>query len=234
MRQQRPRGTTTRESVVQAALDVVDSVGLEALTIRAVAAAVRAPPMSLYTHFANKEELINLMYSAVTTRLYIDSGCETWQTELTALGHHIRATLLAHPRWTPILSRRSAPTVVGVRERVLAMMAANGFTAPAALAGLSSLVLSSIGLVLVELTYLEPDGGSTLTGRFNRLKALFDESKPSDAPTTREAFAKAPRFEPASLFDFSVKTLIAGLEQSVARAGRAWPESPPSEAGSPR
>jgi AcrR family transcriptional regulator len=202
--------------VVQAALDVVDVVGLEALTIRAVAAAVSAPPMSLYTHFANKEQLINLMYSAVSTRLYVDSGCETWQTELTALGHHIRATLLAHPRWTPILSRRSAPTVVGVRERVLAMMTAHGFTAPAALVGLSSLVLSSIGLVLVELTYLEPDGGSTLTGRFNRLKSLFDESKASDAPTTREAFAKAPGFELASLFDFSVKTLITGLEQSVA------------------
>jgi AcrR family transcriptional regulator len=215
MRQQRPRGTTTRDSVVQAALDVVDVVGLEALTIRAVAAAVSAPPMSLYTHFANKEELINLMYAAVATRLYVDSGCETWQRELSALGHHIRATLLAHPRWTPILSRRTAPTVVGVRERVLAMMTANGFTAPAALAGLSSVVLSTIGLVLVELTYREPDGGSTLTGRFHRLKALLDESEPSESPTVREAFANAPVFELGKLFDFSVKTLIVGLEQSV-------------------
>jgi TetR/AcrR family tetracycline transcriptional repressor len=221
MRQQRPRGTTTRDSVVQAALDVVDQVGLDALTIRAVAAAVSAPPMSLYTHFANKEELMNLMYGAVTARLYVDSGCATWQTELSALGHHIRETLLAHPRWTPILSRRTAPTVVGVRERVLAMMAASGFTAPAALTGLSSIVLSTIGLVLVELTYREPDGGSTLTGRFNRLKALFDESEPSEAPTIHEAFAKAPVFEFTSLFDFSVKALITGLEQSVApRAAR--------------
>jgi AcrR family transcriptional regulator len=221
MRQQRPRGTTTRESVVQAALDVVDQVGLDALTIRAVAGAVSAPPMSLYTHFANKEELINLMYAAVTARLYVDAGCDTWQTELSALGHHIRETLLAHPRWTPILSRRSAPTVIGVRERVLAMMTANGFTAPAALTGLSSIVLSTIGLVLVELTYREPDGGSTLTGRFNRLKALFDESEPSEAPTIHEAFTKAPGFEFTSLFDFSVKTLITGLEQSVAtRAAR--------------
>ena len=216
MRQQRRRGTITRDSVVQAALGVVDVVGLEALTIRAVAAAVSAPPMSLYTHFANKEELINLMYAAVTTRLYVDSGCETWQTELSALGHHIRETLLAHPRWTPILSRRSVPTVVSVRERALAMMTANGFTAPAALAGLSSLVLSTIGLVLVELTYREPDGGSALTGRFNRLKALFDASEPSDAPTTHEAFAKARGFELGDLFDFSVKTLIVGLEHSVA------------------
>jgi len=187
---------------------------MEALTIRAVAAAVSAPPMSLYTHFANKEELMNLMYTAVAKRLYVDSGCDTWQTELLALGHHIRQTLLAHPRWTPILSRRTAPTVVGVRERVLAMMAAKGFTAPAALTGLSSIVLSTIGLVLVELTYREPDGGSTLTGRFNRLKALFDESAPDDAPTTHEAFTKVSPFELGSLFDFSVKTLIIGLERS--------------------
>jgi AcrR family transcriptional regulator len=215
MRQQRPRGTTTRDSVVQAALDVVDQVGLDALTIRAVAGAVSAPPMSLYTHFANKQELMDLMYAAVSARLYVDSGCDTWQTELSALAHHIRETLLAHPLWTPILSRPRAPTVVGVRERVLAMMTDNGFTAPAALTGLSSVVLSTIGLVLVELTYREPDGGSTLTGRFNRLKALFDESEPSSAPKSREAFANAPDFELGSLFDFWIKTLITGLEQSV-------------------
>ena len=176
--------------------------------------------MSLYTHFANKEELIKLMYVAVTTRLYVDSGCQTWQTELSALGHHIRETLLAHPRWTPILSRRSVPTIVGVRERVLAMMAANGFTAQAALAGLSTIVLSTIGLVMVELTYLEPGGGSALTGRFNRLKALMDESETREAPTTRAAFANAPDFELKSLFDFSIETLIVGLEQSVVRPPR--------------
>jgi hypothetical protein len=106
--------------------------------------------------------------------------------------------------------------VVGVRERVLAMMTANGFSAPAALAGLSSVVLSTIGLVMVELTFREPDGGSTLTGRFTRLKALFDESAPDVAPTTREAFAKAPPFELGNQFEFSLKTLIVGLEQSVA------------------
>ena len=227
MRQQRPRGTTTRDSVVSAALGVVDQVGLPALTIRAVAAAVNAPPMSLYTHFSTKEELIDLMYVAVADRLYVDSGHDTWQAELSALGHHVRETLLAHPRWAPILSRPSTPTAVGVRERVLAMMVANGFSAPAALSGLSSVVLSTIGLVLVELTFRDADGGSTLSGRFERLKALFDsDAARGSAPTTSEAFARVPAFDLSAHFDFSLRTLISGLECSnPGQMGASQPSS---------
>ena len=79
-------------------------------------------------------------------------------------------------------------------------------------------VLTTIGLVLVDLNFREQDGGSTLTGRFHRLKAMFDPSVPTNAPTIRDAFANAPTFDLGGLIDFSIKTLIVGLEKSVARA----------------
>lgn len=217
MRQQRPRGTTTRESVVSAALDVVDSVGFDALTIRAVAAAVSAPPMSLYTHFANKEELLDLMYLEVSHRLYPDLGQATWQAELLALSRHVRATLLAHPRWTPILSRSAPPATpsrVSGRERLLKLMVADGFAPESALGGLSACVLGAIGQVLLEVTFRADDGESTLGRRFQRLKGWFDEHEELETePTTRQAFANAPSFDMSATFEFMLQTLIAGLEQ---------------------
>lgn len=214
MRQQRPRGTTTRESVVSAALDVVDSVGLDNLTIRAVAAAVSAPPMSLYTHFANKEELLDLMFVELSRRLYPDSGQPTWQGELSALARHLRRTLLEHPSWTPILSRRvTVASAVPVRERILKLMVEAGMTAEAALGGLSAVVLGTIGLVLVELRFREGDGGSALGKRFESLKSHFDEQQAGDQPTTRQAFVGTPSFAIEKSFELMLETLIAGLDQ---------------------
>ena len=212
MRQQRPRGTTRREAVVDAALKVVDDVGIEGLTIRAVAALVGAPPMSLYTHFANKEELLDLMYAEVSRRLYQDSGQPTWQTELSALAFHMRGTLLAHPRWTPLLSRPSPPAAVPARERVLALMVAAGAPADAALRGLSAAILVALGLIMVELTFRQPDGASTLSRRFDTIKAAFAEGRSgSEEPVTRAALSGPSHFDFEETFRFSLDTLIRGL-----------------------
>jgi len=214
MRQQRPRGTTTRESVISAALDVIDDVGFDNLTIRAVAAAVSAPPMSLYTHFANKEELLDLMYVELARRLYPDSGEQTWQGELAALARHVRSTLLAHPHWTPLLSRRvSVTSAVAVRERILTLMVESGIRADAALAGVSAVVLGTIGFVLAEHRFREGDGSSAFDRRFERLKTHFEEQPEGEEPTTRLAFAGTPSFAMQKSFEMMLETLIMGLEQ---------------------
>jgi AcrR family transcriptional regulator len=216
MRQQRPRGTTTKEAVVSAALDVVDRVGVRALTIRAVARRVGSPPMSLYTHFSNKEELIDLMYGEVARRLYADAGQDTWQKELLALGHQVRSVLLQHPRWTPLLSRPAPPTAVGARERLLRMMTDAGKTPETALRALSSTVLVAVGLALVELTFRDPEGDSSFGKRFDRLKTWFENDVPAlNSPVAKAAFSKMPRLDFSDTFDFTIRALIGGMGAPV-------------------
>jgi AcrR family transcriptional regulator len=212
MRHQRPRGATTAEAVVNAALALADEVGLEALTIRAVAQRVAAPPMSLYTHFASKEELLDLMYAEVARRMYADAGHPTWQAEFTSLCHQLRALILGHPHWTPLLSRTARPLSVPVRERVLALMTSDGFSPENALHAFTSIVLAALGLVLVELKYREPGGVSTLATRFDRLKtAVASEESGVDEPVTRSAFNVAS-FDISAVFSFTLANVIAGLE----------------------
>jgi len=219
MRQQRPRGTTTRESVVNAALEIVDRAGIDGLTIRAVGGLVGAPPMSLYTHFANKEELLDLMYAELARRLYTDAGNSTWQAELSALAHNMRRTLLAHPRWAPLLSRPAPPTTSLVRERILKLMVEAGIPSAEGLQALSAAIVSAIGLVLVELTFREPDGASSFARRFERIRNLF-ESQPTQAaePTSSEAFAKVRHFDFDEIFRITIATLIDGVDARRAHA----------------
>jgi DNA-binding transcriptional regulator YhcF (GntR family) len=57
-------GELSRARIVAAAIDIADREGLGALSLRAVAAKVEAPVMSLYRHVENKDELQRLMADA--------------------------------------------------------------------------------------------------------------------------------------------------------------------------
>src|SRR5882724_7082554 len=52
------RTRLTKQAVVQRALALADSDGLDALTIRRLATDLGVTPMALYWHFRNKEELL--------------------------------------------------------------------------------------------------------------------------------------------------------------------------------
>lgn len=199
--------------MVDAALRVVDQVGIDALTIRAVATAVGAPAMSLYSHFANKEELLDFMYAEVALRLYADGEHPTWQAAIRALCLQIRNILLEHPRWFPLLSRPARPMAVPLRERVLAMMANAGIPPEDALVSVTNAGLHSIGFTMVELSLRDARGASSLTKRFEALRKWTDQSAAaSQHPVTRAAFARLGHLDLTKTFEVSVTTFIAGLE----------------------
>ncbi len=214
MRRQRPRGTITQDAVIDAALIIVDRSKVDGLTIRAVARQVGAPPMSLYSHFANKEQLLDLMYGEIVRRMYPDQGHTSWQSELFALCQHVRGVLLEHPNWTVLLSRPAAQHSVPVRERILAMMVSDGMAPDVALTALSGAVLSSMGFVLGELTLRTSEGESSLVQRYERLREWSETAE--DAPVTSSAIAKTERFDADAVFLFTLRALVQGM--SVQRA----------------
>jgi AcrR family transcriptional regulator len=214
MRSQRPRGTTTREAVVNAALAVIDRDGIDALTIRAVASAVNAPPMSLYTHFANKEELLDLMYHELSRRLYADSGDPSWRQELRHLASQVLGLLREHPHWTNLLSRPKRPFSSPVRERVLALMVADGIEPGVALRGLAAVLMFAVGQVLLERHY-DLEDTSAIERRFDYVREMVESEPPDQSPATRAGFARVRKLDMASNFEFAVDAMILGIAQST-------------------
>lgn len=199
---------------------VVDEVGIEGMTIRRVAEQAGAPPMSLYTHFSNKNELLDLMYSEIASRMYRDQGYENWQTELLALCARIRNLLLEHPNWAPLLSRPVPPLATTLRERVLKLMMADGATSDEGLRALSSAVLVSLGLALVELAFKGRDGESAIEKRYSRLKEWVDSQDLGKHEATRAAMSKVPRFSLLDTFEYTARALIAGIQADIERRKR--------------
>jgi len=103
------RSPLTRERVLRTALAMVDKGGLEALSMRKLAAELGVEAMSLYNHVANKEDLIDGMIDLVFGEIELPPSDGDWKTAMRRRAISLRDVLLRH-RWAIGLmeSRRNA------------------------------------------------------------------------------------------------------------------------------
>jgi TetR/AcrR family tetracycline transcriptional repressor len=110
-----------RDEVLQAALGLLDEVGLDALTTRRLG--VR--PGALYRHFDSEQALLNAMVDAVVSGGSGDGPPRpadgTWDEQIRTIATGARAAMLTHrdgarlgsPTWCPVRvpsrARRSSP-----------------------------------------------------------------------------------------------------------------------------
>jgi AcrR family transcriptional regulator len=81
-------GGLTRAAIVATALAVADAEGIAAVSIRRVAAELSARPMSLYTHIASKDDLVDLMVNEVIAEVLVPEPLPAdWRAALTAIAH---------------------------------------------------------------------------------------------------------------------------------------------------
>jgi AcrR family transcriptional regulator len=206
------RTRINRHSVVNAALLVVDNVGLDGLTIRGVARVVGVPAMSLYSHFAKKEDLLDLMYGEISRRLYPGPEHTSWEGALGAFCHKIREVVLAHPGWVPLMSRPAPVLSLPGRERLLKLMTTAGIPAERAMATLSSAGLLALGLSIAELSFRDRDGVSGFTKRFENLQAqVTNPDFAGENPITSSALSHSRGLDLGTNFSSTVETFITGL-----------------------
>ena len=126
------RERPTREAIIAAATDLADTHGLDAVSIRRVAAALKTRPMDLYHHFARKDELIDLMVDEVIAGALLDEIPHDWRDALSAIARALRAVCLAHP-WMVTAAGQQAllgPNVMRHVEQSLEATAALGLDWP--------------------------------------------------------------------------------------------------------
>jgi AcrR family transcriptional regulator len=92
------RPAHTRESIAAAALQIADTRGFEAVTMRNVAAALGAGTMTLYHYVRNKEELAALMSEAIMSEIVIpaDELPDGWREGLAEIARRTRRIFAAH------------------------------------------------------------------------------------------------------------------------------------------
>jgi len=124
------RPPLTRQRVVAQALAIIAQDGVEALTMRSLAARLGVVPGALYRHVRNKEQLQDLVLDGVLAE--VDDNVDPalpWTGQLTMLARRLRAVLEDHPGVAGLLQRRDplGPHSLVLAEAFLAPLHAAGF-----------------------------------------------------------------------------------------------------------
>jgi len=93
-----PRPAYSRAQITEAAVRIADADGLEAASMRRIAAELGTGAMSLYRYVPSRDDLIELMYDHVVGTLDVpDRPTGDWRADLRLVACNTREMWLAHP-----------------------------------------------------------------------------------------------------------------------------------------
>ncbi|MEW2145700.1 TetR/AcrR family transcriptional regulator C-terminal domain-containing protein [Micromonospora vinacea] len=113
-----------REQIIAASIALADEGGLEAVSVRKVAARLNAGPMRLYGFIATKDELFDLMADEVYAEILPEEQAGDWREALRILAHRTRQAALRHEWLADLLGGRPTlgPNGFAVTEAKLAAL----------------------------------------------------------------------------------------------------------------
>src|SRR5580698_2898819 len=120
----------SEDAVVDAALAILKSEGLQAVTMRRVAAALDTGAMSLYVYVAGREGLLQAMLDRVTATIELQAPDPSrWRAQLHSLLARMHQALVGHPGMAA-LTLADPPTsevILTLTENLLEILFAGGF-----------------------------------------------------------------------------------------------------------
>lgn len=223
----------TQAALVQAALVVLERDGLDALSMRRVAAELGLQAASLYWHVRNKEELLELLADAAVAGMDLSVVPGDWREQVRVLAHRYRALLT---------SRRDVPRLVAGRfvvgrhasatmEHTLGVFRAAGFSPGGAAAAMYLISVTYVqGFVLQEMNPMRAVEalGGTPADAMAVVSAELAELPPEAFPHLAEASSYLTTMNLDERFDWGLECILDGLQLQLASSPVA---AEPGEAG---
>lgn len=163
-----PDATTTplsRDSVLAAALALIDQRGVEAFSVRDLARSLGVYPTALYWHVpGGRNALIAGAVTVAVGRLEAPAPGADWQAELRALFARYRKAVHRHPRIAPVLGAQlvsNASLDPVLLDRILALLESAGFAQQGLFDAYNVVIAAMVGFVTLELApqpHDDPDG----------------------------------------------------------------------------
>jgi AcrR family transcriptional regulator len=211
----------SQEAVIDAALAILKSEGLDAVTMRRVAAALDTGAASLYVYVSGREALLQAMLDRVTATITLEvPDTDRWREQLHGLLERMHAALLAYPG-TAALTLADPPTsetVLLVAENLIGILLAGGIEAQDAAWACDILVL------LVTAVASEDDVRAARGQSGERQQQVMDEiyanftALPADRfPLLRAHATQMVTGDSTARFRFAIDVVIDGV---LARGAR--------------
>jgi TetR/AcrR family tetracycline transcriptional repressor len=204
----RPRSPLIdREEAIAKALEVIDSDGIEAFSMRKLGSALGVNGASLYHHFKDKDEILRGVQRLIMRQAQVlppASKRATWQDCAVKSVIRYRAALLAHPNAAPLMVPTMARTTgMAQRDYLVGKMLADRVPA-----GLCHPIIDSVETLAFGSALFNPQQVAT-PGRFPS-RAL------NEMPNLALAVRSAPRTADR-MFRLELRALLDGWTALIDR-----------------
>ena len=122
------RRPLTRDSILSAALELVDTEGLDALTMRALGARLGVEAMSVYHHLPSKQAVIDGIVDLVWAEVTLTGETRDWRKAVRRTARSAFTTLLRHPWANRIRATSGGPARMAYIDASLGHLRRAGFT----------------------------------------------------------------------------------------------------------
>ncbi len=202
------------------AVGIADAEGLEALSMRRLAADLGSGTTSLYRHVAGRDELLDLMVDAVRGEHPAQPPTGDWRADLGGVAHLMRADLLRHSWLGGALMSRLALGPNSLRRVDFALAAAGSLTSDASLAitlirSLHHYVLGAVADQLAEQDAQRRTGLTEEQWRESVGPYVRDIVKSGVYPHFARSVIEAEDLDADRQFEFGLDCQLAGIAAQV-------------------
>ena len=205
----------SREQVLSTALDLLDEVGLDHLTMRRLASALGVQNGATYWHFRSKQALLEAMADTLLTGLTAGLDAELPLVErITELARRLRGALLSRRDGARLFSAVffPLPNALAYGEAMIAALGESGMSSRDASWAADTLTYYVVGHTIEEqLAVALPDRGHDATAR------LTDAVDPQRHPHMYTALAHIPAPHHQEHFDYGLRLIVNGIRADTER-----------------
>ncbi|GLZ34141.1 TetR family transcriptional regulator [Lentzea sp. NBRC 105346] len=208
-----PKPALSLDRVVAAGIEVADTEGLGALTMRRVAEVLGFTTMSLYRYVPGKSELLDLMVDTVIGEAELAEG--GWRDGLERYARGMWAVFRRHP-WVSQLTgtrRTPGPRTIESMEAALAVLANIGLTA----AEMNAVFLTvgyfvdSVARRLADRRDAERESGETEDSWWASRTTVFEHFTPDRFPMMNHVYLSGGFDKPLDEFEFGLARVLDGI-----------------------
>jgi AcrR family transcriptional regulator len=200
----------SRRKALEVALEIIDSDGLDALSIRRLATALGVNGASLYHHFSGKEDIVvgAVDLALAEVRVVGEPGA-SWRQWLPENARTLRHALLAHPALLPVVV---AARSHGLGARLLDASAARlmGDGVPSA----------------VVMPLLDALAAFAISSALHETQSGPDESAAEEYPALAKAAAERG-LNADQIYDLVITSILQAIDTAVEQHRARWMPSIP-------
>ena len=210
------RKKVTRTRVIEAALHLMDTEGLEAVSMRRVGRELGVEAMSLYNHVRDKEDLLDGVREHVLSE-FLDPGTEgPWEERARQAARSWRHIMRAHPNMLTLVSEakrfRMTPRSMQPTETALRLLREVGLSEEDTVKAYCALGGFIVGFVMFEIGVERSTVPDIELPSIERLTAALD---PSEFSCFLSSLPYLMMGDIDERFEYGLDLLIAGVRSKT-------------------